>query len=123
MGQAWFDGAKSIIDPRYNQGTERLPMWVLNYWKKMNAMADAQKDWERAYSWPNKENEQGDFAGTMHTSSSVLASYPWKGERDVDGFPHKSLRSFFLTRCCATTSRRTQSHSSDRALEETSIDL
>jgi len=29
-GQMWFDGACSIVDPRFNNGTERFPLWVLS---------------------------------------------------------------------------------------------
>ncbi|KAF8660930.1 hypothetical protein AX14_007305 [Amanita brunnescens Koide BX004] len=35
FGQAWFGGARSIIDQRYNDAKERLPLWILTYWKKM----------------------------------------------------------------------------------------
>ena len=28
FGQAWFDGAKSVVDPRFNDGHDRLPLWT-----------------------------------------------------------------------------------------------
>ena len=30
-GQAWFDGAASVTDPRFNDGKDRLLLWVLTY--------------------------------------------------------------------------------------------
>lgn len=32
FGQAWFDGAKSIVDPRFNKSRDRLPLWTLGFW-------------------------------------------------------------------------------------------
>ncbi|KAJ7814858.1 hypothetical protein B0H13DRAFT_2463640 [Mycena leptocephala] len=34
-GQAWLNGAKSITDPRYNDGTDRFPLRVLTFWTEM----------------------------------------------------------------------------------------
>ena len=28
FGQAWFDGTKSVVDPRFNDGCDRLPLWT-----------------------------------------------------------------------------------------------
>ena len=36
FGQAWFDGARSIVDPRFNNSTECFPLWVLTFWKKLS---------------------------------------------------------------------------------------
>ena len=29
FGQAWLDGAKSVVDPRFNDGHDRLPLWTI----------------------------------------------------------------------------------------------
>ena len=36
FGQAWFDGARSIVDHRFNNSMERFPLWVLTVWKKLS---------------------------------------------------------------------------------------
>ncbi len=35
FGQMWLDGAQSIIDPRFNDGRERLPLWMVGFWREM----------------------------------------------------------------------------------------
>ncbi|KAJ6587364.1 hypothetical protein B0H10DRAFT_2234035 [Mycena sp. CBHHK59/15] len=50
-GQAWFDGCKSILDPRYNDGSDRFPLWVLMFWKEMAQLADARWKWETSVGW------------------------------------------------------------------------
>ncbi|KAF7967018.1 hypothetical protein HWV62_36215, partial [Athelia sp. TMB] len=49
--QAWLDGAQSLADPRYNDGVNRMPLWVLSYWKEMRELADAKVSWARCKRW------------------------------------------------------------------------
>ena len=42
MGQAWFDGAKSILDTRFNNSQDRLPLWVISFWKTIADMVAKQ---------------------------------------------------------------------------------
>ena len=51
FGQAWFDGARSIIDQRCNDAKERLPLWILTYWKKSTHAIRAQAAWVRSGDW------------------------------------------------------------------------
>ncbi|PPQ73525.1 hypothetical protein CVT25_012435 [Psilocybe cyanescens] len=32
-GQAWLDGAQSIVDQCFNDGTDHLPLWIISFWK------------------------------------------------------------------------------------------
>ena len=50
-GQMWFDGATSVVDPRFNNGTERFPLWVLSLWKVMQEMVMYQKLWKSSIHW------------------------------------------------------------------------
>lgn len=34
FGQAWFDGAKSVVDQQFN-GKDRLPLWIISNWKEV----------------------------------------------------------------------------------------
>lgn len=35
-GQAWLDGARSIIDQRFNDGRDRLLLCAVTYWREMS---------------------------------------------------------------------------------------
>lgn len=51
LGQAWLDGAKSLIDPRINNGQDRLPLWVITYWKHVSTLVEKQKKWKSTLGW------------------------------------------------------------------------
>ncbi|KAL1712277.1 hypothetical protein EV715DRAFT_213952 [Schizophyllum commune] len=52
FGQAWFDGrAESIVDWRHNDGRERLPVWVIHFWRRLTPVVEAQKKWRASMSW------------------------------------------------------------------------
>jgi hypothetical protein len=51
IGQMWFDGLSSIVDPRFNSCTERFPLWVLSLWTEMQKMVNDQKRWNSSISW------------------------------------------------------------------------
>ena len=44
LGQAWFDGAQSIVDWRYQHS--RLPFWVLTYWQTMADVISHRARWK-----------------------------------------------------------------------------
>ncbi|TFK67006.1 hypothetical protein BDN72DRAFT_899354 [Pluteus cervinus] len=58
LSQAWFDGAKSITDPRYNSGRDRLPLWVLGFWKVVSQNIEVQKKWLLRIKWLKTEKEK-----------------------------------------------------------------
>jgi hypothetical protein len=53
FGQAcqWFDGARSIVDHRFNNSTERFPLWVLTFWKKLSETLAIQSTWRKSCQW------------------------------------------------------------------------
>jgi hypothetical protein len=54
FGQAWLDGSQSIVDQRYNDGRDRLPLWALAFWQKMAEIVEKQVLWKRSYRWLDK---------------------------------------------------------------------
>ncbi|KAF4569611.1 hypothetical protein EYR36_009408 [Pleurotus pulmonarius] len=59
-GQAWFDGAQSVIDYRYNDGLDRLPRFVITFWNEMVRIQEKRKTWERSFTWLSKEETRLD---------------------------------------------------------------
>ena len=78
FGQQWFDGAQSICDPRFNNGTERLPLWVLTLWKELARIVGAQAVWRKSEEWLNREARHGgEGAASMKTAIMLLTSIRW----------------------------------------------
>jgi len=50
-GQAWFNGSKSIVDSRYNDGKDRLPLWTVTFWKAMVDFAVQCDSWKHSMDW------------------------------------------------------------------------
>lgn len=38
LPQMWTDGMQSIVDPRYNDGCDCLPLGVIKYWARMKVV-------------------------------------------------------------------------------------
>jgi hypothetical protein len=55
FGQQWFNGTNSIIDRRVNNGTDRLPLWILTYWEKMATTVHEQGVWKASNQWLKSE--------------------------------------------------------------------
>jgi hypothetical protein len=51
IGQAWFDGAESIVDRRFSSKGESSPLWTLTYWREMSRIVRVQRDWREALNW------------------------------------------------------------------------
>ena len=49
--QAWLDGARSISDHRFNEGTDCLPLWVVPLWQKVAEIKDMQIAWGKTLAW------------------------------------------------------------------------
>jgi hypothetical protein len=54
-GQAWLNGAKSIADPRFNDGTDRFPLGTLTFWDQMADTISHQKHWKRTIQWTEND--------------------------------------------------------------------
>ncbi|KAH7918522.1 hypothetical protein BV22DRAFT_1051683 [Leucogyrophana mollusca] len=50
LGQAWFDGARSLVDWRYGKDL-RLPLWAITYWKEMSIVLKKRRIWQGANQW------------------------------------------------------------------------
>ncbi|KAH7905193.1 hypothetical protein BJ138DRAFT_1130617 [Hygrophoropsis aurantiaca] len=50
FGQAWFDGAKSLVDWRYGKDS-RLPLWIITYWTEMSIVHKKRRLWLKAHQW------------------------------------------------------------------------
>ncbi|KAJ7433925.1 hypothetical protein B0H11DRAFT_1758325 [Mycena galericulata] len=61
-GQAWFDGCQSILDPRYNDGCDRFPLWVVTFWKDMGSLWRAQWTWQTSVGWVDGQLQKEDLA-------------------------------------------------------------
>ncbi|KAF6765888.1 hypothetical protein DFP72DRAFT_996748 [Ephemerocybe angulata] len=89
IGQAWFDGMLSIIDPRVPDG-ERFPLWAVSFWKLLLDIRDGQKMWKRSLAWCNSEMEQrqkkGDYDTVMMLEEvkEQLDELPWNDSMDFE---------------------------------------
>lgn len=95
LGQEWFDGSKSLVDPRYNQGKERFPFWILTLWRRITSMAEKQRDWGEAVEFLKKEvvEERGAVRDT-------LGGVGWDSKIQYGGFTFTTHRfAQLLSRC------------------------
>lgn len=80
FGQAWFDGARSIVDHRFNNSTERFPLWVLTYWKKLSETLAIQSTWRKSCQWLDNEEKKTRHLPTIDAISAtrqILTSLGW----------------------------------------------
>ncbi|KAH7903096.1 hypothetical protein BJ138DRAFT_1197369 [Hygrophoropsis aurantiaca] len=59
FGQAWFDGAKSIID--FSVVGSRLPLWTLTYWKEISLVFRKKALWNNAHRWLARMGQEGNL--------------------------------------------------------------
>ena len=74
VGQMWFDGASSIVDPRFNGGAERFPPWALSLWKKIQKVIGDQKQWNSSVRWLELITHPED---TVAQTKSFVGGLPW----------------------------------------------
>jgi hypothetical protein len=80
FGQAWFDGTRSIVDHRFNNSTERFPLWVLSFWKKLAEITAIQSTWRKSCQWLDNEENKTRHLPTISAISAtrhILASLGW----------------------------------------------
>lgn len=58
FGQMWLDGAQSIIDPRFNDGREQLPLWMVGFWREMASLIRDQDKWKHSVQWLEVEKKR-----------------------------------------------------------------
>ena len=100
FGQAWLDGAKSVVDPRFNDGHDRLPLWTLLAWKRMVVLIKEQEKWATSYRWLEKQRGQGKHGGetrkVVDEAFAALSTLAWKAEmkychRNTNTLCHSTL--------------------------------
>ncbi|KAJ7670785.1 hypothetical protein DFH06DRAFT_980885 [Mycena polygramma] len=80
-GQAWLDGAKSIADPRFNDGKDRFPLGTLSFWKEMADIIKQQGTWKRGVQWVENERQKckdGDTKAALEHVRAELETMGWK---------------------------------------------
>ena len=80
FGQQWFNGAKSICDPRYNRGAEPLPLWTLTLWRVLHKLISSQQNWREAYQHVSYWIKSPAVAKEFSTTKSVFGSCGWNAE-------------------------------------------
>ncbi|KAJ7101505.1 hypothetical protein B0H15DRAFT_769608 [Mycena belliarum] len=80
-GQAWLDGAKSIVDPRFNDGRERFPIWALTLWSELLKVVDDQRRWQHSCEWIESELGRHDLDAVdrdaLTNAKSIMDSLGW----------------------------------------------
>ncbi|KAH7904197.1 hypothetical protein BJ138DRAFT_1107029, partial [Hygrophoropsis aurantiaca] len=79
-GQAWLDGAQSIIDPRYNEGRDRLPLWSVNLWRRLSLTIRAQSTWRNCDNWLANSARTAASTLTMASARDLFAALPWDAD-------------------------------------------
>jgi hypothetical protein len=80
LGQAWFDGAKSIVDHRFNNSMDCFPLWVVAFWRMLSDIVRMQTTWRRGYQWLDNEEKKTRDPTTMESIRKArerLASLGW----------------------------------------------
>ena len=80
FGQAWLDGAQSVVDWRYNDGRERFPLWVISLWKKTGDIIEWQSLWKRSCRWLHVEKAKSKHENMSHLicrAEHALANLGW----------------------------------------------
>ncbi|KAJ7292486.1 hypothetical protein C8J57DRAFT_1456964 [Mycena rebaudengoi] len=80
FSQAWFDGTKSICDPRFNDGTDRFPLWTLMWWKDMAKLVEKQAKWKRSIKWLESERDKSkdvETTGAVNGALEMLRTLGW----------------------------------------------
>lgn len=79
--QAWFDGSKSIADPRYNDGRDRLPLWSITFWRSMSVIVSRQSAWKRSYLWLEQQRDSKthneETKSEVEQAINILSSLRW----------------------------------------------
>jgi hypothetical protein len=80
FGQQWLDGKRSIVGPRYNQGHDGYPFWVLTVWRDILSMINKQKDWREAYTCIAREIKGEIVLQVYPDVEDLLGSRGWNSE-------------------------------------------
>jgi hypothetical protein len=82
-GQAWLDGAKSIMDQRFNDGTDHLPLWTISFWKEVAWCHEVQALWKASMLWLDREANKSKNTtppNLILEARQLLESIPWNSK-------------------------------------------
>ena len=83
--QQWLDGSKSIVDPRFNQGHEKLPFWVLSLWIQVSKIRQKQEDWREAYTCVVEETRNPVIAAEFPNAQCFFGARGWDADIEDNG--------------------------------------
>ena len=83
FGQAWFNGAQSIVDSRYKQS--RLPLHALTYWSEMSRTLMKKATWRKAVVWLDKLDEKFVSTGLSQRARGFMDTLAWGEDLRVLG--------------------------------------
>jgi len=78
-GQAWLDGANSIADQRFNNSQDHVPLWIIEYWKRMRQVAKGRAAWRKCQNWMAVNPEAHRSEETEHAFEDAHAFLPGLG--------------------------------------------
>jgi len=82
-GQAWLDGAKSIVDQCFNDGTDHLPLWIISFWKEVAQCHKTQVLWKASELWLDREgkkSKEGKLLDLIRQVRQLLSSVTWNSK-------------------------------------------
>jgi Ulp1 protease family, C-terminal catalytic domain len=89
FGQAWFDGCRSIVDHRVQDG-KRYPVWGISLWLAMAEIGEYHKLWKQGVAWCKSEIEvrqkKGDHATVklLEEAQEKFQNLPWNSQMDFE---------------------------------------
>jgi hypothetical protein len=100
FGQAWFDGAKSVVDQRFNDGKDRLPLWIISYWREVARCQGLRSLWKTSMSWLDREQSRGKVSPELiQQVRQSLGKISWNGQMS---YCHGTIYTPELTRFLGT---------------------
>ena len=80
-GQAWLDGAKSVVDQRFNDGKDLLPLWIISYWMEVARCQELHTLWKTSMSWLDREQLRGKVSPELiQQVRQLLGKISWNGQ-------------------------------------------
>ncbi len=75
FGQAWFSGARSIVDG--SRKHSRVPLQALTYWTEVQILLLKKAKWQSAEMWLTRWEREPDFLEEADHTRILLGSLPW----------------------------------------------
>jgi hypothetical protein len=94
VGQVWLDGGRSIVDPRFNNGTERFPFWVLSLWNEAQKSIQYQNEWRRSDRWLSSITHP---AEVVSQAKGIVGRISWNEPLYLRGATSLDLMGFLGT--------------------------